>query len=185
MARDAVAFAGVVPSTHARNSGYFCRVGVLPKHQGFSLQRRLMRAIEAEARRIGWDRIVSDTTDNLASANNFIAAGYRLYVPEIPWGWLHTLYWQKRIGRLFRFRATEWPGSCIPKVKPSFPMTGPAASWLSGPFSAFRAVLSLPHLSSRSARHASGGLAELLPGLKVVPSKYSADTSRCRGVHVP
>src|SRR5690242_9846251 len=57
---DAVAFAGVVPSTHARNSGYFCRVGVVRRHQGNALQRRLMRAVEMEARRIGWGSIVSD-----------------------------------------------------------------------------------------------------------------------------
>src|SRR5215468_3975310 len=92
---EAVAFAGVVPSTHARNSGYFCRVGVLKRHWGRGLQLRLMRAIEAHARRIGWDGIVSDTTDNPVSANNFIRAGYRLYVPEVPWGWANTLYWRK------------------------------------------------------------------------------------------
>ena len=27
-----VAFAGVVPSTHAVNAGYFCRVGLLHRH---------------------------------------------------------------------------------------------------------------------------------------------------------
>jgi GNAT superfamily N-acetyltransferase len=96
----AIAFAGVVPSTHARNSGYLSRVGVLRKHRGRALQRRLMRAIEAEARRIGWDCVVSDTTDNRISANNFIAAGYRLYDPEIPWGWSNTLYWRKSLRRL-------------------------------------------------------------------------------------
>ena len=31
---QAVAFAGVVPSTYARNFGYFSRVGVLPRHWG-------------------------------------------------------------------------------------------------------------------------------------------------------
>ncbi|EJN13410.1 acetyltransferase (GNAT) family protein [Bradyrhizobium sp. YR681] len=93
----AVAFAGVVPSTHARNSGYFCRVGVLQRHWGRGLQRRLMRAIEARGRRVGWDSIVSDTTDNPASANNFIRAGYRLFEPEVPWAWAHTLYWRKRL----------------------------------------------------------------------------------------
>ncbi|WP_347337245.1 GNAT family N-acetyltransferase [Bradyrhizobium centrolobii] len=31
---EAVAFAGVAPSTHVRNSGYFCRVGVLRSHWG-------------------------------------------------------------------------------------------------------------------------------------------------------
>jgi GNAT superfamily N-acetyltransferase len=92
---EAVAFAGVVPSTHAKNSGYFCRVGVLEEHRGHSLQLRLMRAIELQGRRHGWDSIVSDTTDNHVSANNFIKAGYRLYVPEAPWAWSNTLYWRK------------------------------------------------------------------------------------------
>jgi phage terminase large subunit len=37
----------------------------------------------------------SDTTDNLASANNFIRAGYRLYLPQTPWAWPSSLYWRK------------------------------------------------------------------------------------------
>jgi len=57
-----------------------------------------MRTIEARARINGWSSIVSDTTDNIASANNFIRAGYRLYQPDFPWGWPHTLYWRKPIG---------------------------------------------------------------------------------------
>jgi GNAT superfamily N-acetyltransferase len=93
-----VAFAGVIPSTHVCNAGYFCRVGVLRKHGGNQLQRRLMRALEARARVNGWCSVVSDTTDNLPSANNFIGAGYRLYQPQHPWAWPHTLYWRKLIG---------------------------------------------------------------------------------------
>ena len=92
-----VAFAGVIPSTLIPNAGYFCRVGVLEKHCGHALQLRLMRAMEARARRNGWCCVVSDTTDNVVSANNFIKAGYRLYQPRIPWGWPHTLYWRKPI----------------------------------------------------------------------------------------
>jgi hypothetical protein len=92
-----VAFAGVVPSTRAYNAGYFCRVGVLKKHCGNALQLRLMRALESRARHNGWCFIVSDTTDNLASANNFIRAGYRLYQPQYPWAWPNTLYWRKSI----------------------------------------------------------------------------------------
>lgn len=94
---DAVAFAGVVPATYARNSGYFSRVGVLQRHWGMGLQLRLMRAVEARGRRLGWDGIISDTTDNLVSANNFIKAGYRLYEPETPWAWSHTLYWRRSL----------------------------------------------------------------------------------------
>ena len=92
-----VAFAGIVPSTHALNAGYFCRVGVLRRHCGNALQLRLMRASESRARRNGWNWIVSDTTDNLASANNFIRSGYRLYRPQNPWAWPNTLYWRKSV----------------------------------------------------------------------------------------
>jgi hypothetical protein len=56
-----------------------------------------MRALEARARLIGWRSIVSDTTDNLSSANNFIRAGYRLFEPRHPWAWPRTLYWRKVI----------------------------------------------------------------------------------------
>jgi hypothetical protein len=45
-----------------------------------------MRVVEARGRRIGWNSIVSDTTDNAVSANNFILAGYRLFEPDVPWG---------------------------------------------------------------------------------------------------
>jgi hypothetical protein len=93
----AVAFAGIVPSTHAKNAGYFSRVGVLKRHWGNALQLRLMRAVEWRARHYGWCSIVSDTTANVASANNFIRAGYRLFEPQDPWGWPHTLYWRKYI----------------------------------------------------------------------------------------
>jgi GNAT superfamily N-acetyltransferase len=92
-----VAFAGLVPSTHAHNAGYICRVGVLKKHCGRRLQLRLMRAMESRARHNGWNCVVSDTTENPASANNFIRAGYRLYLPPYPWAYSNTLYWRKVI----------------------------------------------------------------------------------------
>jgi len=62
------------------------------------LQLRMMRALESRARHNGWNCIISDTTNNLASANNFIRAGYLLYQPQYPWGWPNTLYWRKSIG---------------------------------------------------------------------------------------
>jgi hypothetical protein len=42
------------------------------------------------------------TAINLASANNFIKAGYRLYRPAFPWAWPNTLYWKKTIRRYGR-----------------------------------------------------------------------------------
>ena len=59
------------------------------------LQLRLMRAMELRARNNGWNCVVSDTTDNVVSANNFIRAGYRLYRRQDPWAWPNTLYWRK------------------------------------------------------------------------------------------
>jgi GNAT superfamily N-acetyltransferase len=101
-----VAFAGVVPSTHARSAGYICRVGVLKPHYGHGLQLRLMRAIEARARRNGWSCLVSDTTRNVPSANNFIRAGYRLYEPLFPWAYTDTLYWRKFVGSVSSLHGT-------------------------------------------------------------------------------
>lgn len=92
-----IAFTGMVPSTRAHNAGYFCRIGVLKKHRGKALQLRLTRALESRARRNGSSSVVSDTTDNPASANNFIRVGYRLYQPSYPWGYPNTLYWRKSI----------------------------------------------------------------------------------------
>jgi hypothetical protein len=43
------------------------------------------------------ERRTGTTTDNLASANNFIRAGYRLYQPQTPWAWPNTVYWRKSI----------------------------------------------------------------------------------------
>lgn len=95
--RVPIAFAGMICSTRAYKAGYFSRVGVMSNHCGQGLQLRLMRAIESRARRNRWNAVVSDTTDNLASANNFIRGGYHLFRPKHPWGWPHTLYWRKSI----------------------------------------------------------------------------------------
>lgn len=92
---DPIAFAGVCESIVDYDVGYFSRVGVLRQHRGNALQRRLMRALEAKARRQGWTRIVTDTHDRPFSANNIMDAGYRLYTPPHPWGYPNTLYWIK------------------------------------------------------------------------------------------
>jgi hypothetical protein len=97
-----VGFGGLIPSTRAGNAGYVSRVGVLKKHCGNHLQLRLMRAMETRAKRNGWSCLVSDTTDNLISANNFIRAGYRLYQPSYPWAWPNTLYWRKSFAARIR-----------------------------------------------------------------------------------
>lgn len=94
---EPVAFAGLVPSASWENVGYLKRAGVLPEHRGHGLQRRLMRVRENKAKRLGWTHIISDCTDNLHSANNFIRCGYQLYQPSRPWAFANTLYWRKEL----------------------------------------------------------------------------------------
>lgn len=94
---EPVAFAGTMKSTHVRSAFYFNRVGVLRPHRGYGLQRRLMRALEAKAYRMGALRIVSDTTDNVPSSNNFIASGYWMFEPEWPWAFPQSVYWTKEL----------------------------------------------------------------------------------------
>ncbi len=89
------AFAGLTPSTLGDGIGYLKRAGVLPGHTGQGLQMRMIRARIARARRNGWHRIVTDTTDNPRSANNLARAGFRMFAPDSPWGMPTTLYWTK------------------------------------------------------------------------------------------
>lgn len=92
---EPIGFAGVGESILDDGIGYFSRVGILEQHRGNKLQLRLMRAFEGKARRVGWKRIVTDTHNRPYSANNIIAAGYRLYSPIYPWSFPNALYWTK------------------------------------------------------------------------------------------
>ncbi len=94
----AAGFACMTDVSSWAKSGYISRVGVLPSYRGKGLQRRLMRCCEAKAKRLGWDRIISTTYSNPASANNFIAMRYRTYLPQSPWGAPDTIYWVKTLG---------------------------------------------------------------------------------------
>lgn len=95
---DPVAFLGTCPSTQGKRVRYIMRVGVLPEHRGHGLQVRLMRAAERHARRAGCNMVVSDTTKNPASANSFIACGYKTYLPKEPWSFEAAVYWRKSLG---------------------------------------------------------------------------------------
>lgn len=97
LGKESVAFIGIIQSILGLDTGYFTRVGVLPSHRGHQLQAKLMRAMEAKARRLGWQHIVTDTTDNVPSSNNIIAAGYRLFEPKHRWSFGHSLYWHKQL----------------------------------------------------------------------------------------
>lgn len=93
----AVAFAGLTFGKSDKDTGYLVRSGVMPKYRGRGLQKRLIRAREMKARKIGLHYIVTDTTFNTASSNSLIKAGYKLFTPKRPWAFKSTLYWRKEM----------------------------------------------------------------------------------------
>jgi len=92
-----VGFAGLVRSTRWTDTGYLCRAGVMDGFTGHGIQLRLIKARLAQAKRLGWAWCITDTTDNPASSNSLINAGFKLYTPANPWGFPRALYWKKRI----------------------------------------------------------------------------------------
>lgn len=95
--KEPIGFAGLTPSQLGFNCGYLKRSGVLVEHQGHGLQKRLIRVREAKAKKLGWKRLVTDTTDNPASSNSLYRAGFKLFAPAYPWAFDNTLYWTKTL----------------------------------------------------------------------------------------
>ena len=92
-----VAFAGIVRSTRWTDTGYLCRAGVIDEFTGNGLQLRLIQARLRKAKELGWAWCITDTTDNPASSNSLINAGFKLYTPANPWGFPRALYWKRKI----------------------------------------------------------------------------------------
>jgi GNAT superfamily N-acetyltransferase len=92
-----VGFAGLVRSSRWTDSGYLCRAGVLDGYTGHGLQRRLISVRIRKAKELGWNWVITDTTDNPASANSLINAGFKMYTPRSPWGMSKAVYWKYKI----------------------------------------------------------------------------------------
>lgn len=96
----AIAFAGLRACQYEANRGlaYMVRAGVRTKHRGKGLQKLLIRARVQLAKRKGFKEIVTYVMDwNLASANNLIACGFRLYTPASKYGGSKALYFRKAL----------------------------------------------------------------------------------------
>ena len=93
--REIAGFCGLTPTYADPSLGYLKRAAVRKEHRGAGLQRRFVRVREGKARRLGMRGIITDTSDNPSSANNLIRCGYRMFIPENPWGFKHTCYWTK------------------------------------------------------------------------------------------
>ena len=94
-----VGFAGIVRSTRWTDTGYLCRAGVMDSFTGHGLQLRLIKARLAQAKKLGWNWCITDTTDNPASSNSLINAGFKLYTPANPWSFKNALYWKYKVNQ--------------------------------------------------------------------------------------
>jgi RimJ/RimL family protein N-acetyltransferase len=95
-----VAFGGLRGCRHPSNKGlaYMIRSGVLSKHRGKGLQKKLIKARIAMAKRQGYKEIVTYVLDwNLASANSLIACGFRLYHPQEKYAGSKAFYFRKSL----------------------------------------------------------------------------------------
>lgn len=95
--RELAGYCGLTESTIGPGVGYLKRAAVLRDHRGQGLQRRMITLRERKARCLGFATTITDTTDNVPSANNLIASGYRLFDPAVPWAFPHSLYWRKNL----------------------------------------------------------------------------------------
>lgn len=90
-------FCSMRPSVRWQETGYLSRSGVLEGHRGKGLQRRMIRVRIVRARNLGWKYLLSDTSENPASANSLIACGFKMYEPRDPYGLKTSLYWRRKL----------------------------------------------------------------------------------------
>lgn len=102
---NAVAYAAMRPARNHDRGGYLAAAVVHPEHRGQGLQRRLILARERRARKLGFTQLITYTRAfNYRSSNNMIASGFRMYMPNKPWGKRDALYWRKDIAASRRAR---------------------------------------------------------------------------------
>lgn len=90
-----VAYAGMRLCKDPRNLGlaFLNRAGVVPGHRGRGLQKRLIRARVAAARRLAVNELVTYVMIyNVASINSLVNCGFRFYVPATKWGGTTAVY---------------------------------------------------------------------------------------------
>ena len=92
-----VGFAGIVRSISWYDCGYLCRAGVMDGYTGHGLQKKLINVRIRQARKLNWKWAITDTTNNPASANSLINAGFKIYKPTKPWSFRNAIYWRKRL----------------------------------------------------------------------------------------
>ena len=92
-----VCFSSMKQSSQWCDTVYLSRSGVLPKWRGRGLQKKMIGIREKLAKKLGYNWIVTDTTDNIPSSNSLISKNYKMFEPSNPWAHKESIYWRKKI----------------------------------------------------------------------------------------
>ncbi len=92
-----IGYANLRRSHKWADCGFLARAGLLPEARGHGVQKRLIRARIAKARRIGWSYLITNTYRNPASVNSLIACGFKAYIPTYKWAGADAQYWRRKI----------------------------------------------------------------------------------------
>jgi RimJ/RimL family protein N-acetyltransferase len=93
-----VGFAGLYVENYDHGVASLCRAGVVEEARGHGLQKRLIKARQDFAFKIGMKRLITYThVANIPSINNLIASGFKLYDPPKHWAEDDFLYWEKEL----------------------------------------------------------------------------------------
>jgi GNAT superfamily N-acetyltransferase len=95
--KQPAAFCMIEQSKQWGDTAYLSRSGVLPFWRGRGLQKRMLTIREMWARRRGYVWLISDTTENPASANSLAKRGYQMFQPSNPWANEVSIYWRKKL----------------------------------------------------------------------------------------
>lgn len=72
---------------------YLCRGAITKNYRGKNLQKKLIKSRIRFAKKNNLTTLITYTTkENLASANNLIACGFKLYWPEYCWAGKDMIY---------------------------------------------------------------------------------------------
>jgi GNAT superfamily N-acetyltransferase len=92
-----IGYAGLDP-TRFKNKCFLCRAGVVAQYRGTGIHKRLIKARERMARKIGIKRVVTYTShDNIPSCNSLIKRGYIRYRPGAEYGVDNAIYFSKEL----------------------------------------------------------------------------------------
>ena len=77
---------------------FLSRAGVLEEHRGHGIQKKLIKAREKHALRLGAKWAVTYTwMYGVYSPNSLISCGYKLFRPQNQWAGSDWLYWRKKL----------------------------------------------------------------------------------------